>query len=570
MRIKKKHKLMEWWGYVWVGLVSIVAILFIVLYALEVSEDRSAPNVTVSPASTALAHRKAVWTRSEPPASEGRSLQEKRVTSPERLPTFVPVSSDGPFARFARIYYINLDRRPDRRHQIERELRRMGVPMERVERIPGVVVEGSGALGCSRAHLQALTDAKEQGYGTILVLEDDFMFALGRQEVYEQLTRFWGLQCRWDVLMLASNTLDYTPTPVDFLVRVAAAQTTAGYAVHADFLDTLIDNVSRGIELLTGQPKTDQYCIDQFWKSLQPVHHWLTFSPVLAHQRDDYSDIEHRQTNYTDKRLPAGDSSRRVRYLFCIKTCRPRLKRSKALAQSLEWLEAHHPVQCWYYLADPELETEFEVALPERVVTVRAADDYLNIAHKIGQMFHWLSRYVVMNRLCEDVQGCVFLDDDVELRHEQCYDFVEARRQLPYWGNRVHNPAHASDHLIAKSEQSEPIRKTILDGGYDDLLSLKVQTPETYFCSGGLFYLTLPTVMLLSNRSDVFAPFPLSGDLHFYRKSRSVDQKKRMRPSHVFDGLHVFDDLEIGVTLQQMGIESTWAPMAEIVHWEGL
>jgi hypothetical protein len=40
------------------------------------------------------------------------------------------------------------------------------------------------------------------------------------------------------------------------------------------------------------------FAIDKFWIQLQRTHTWYMLAPVVAVQREDYSDIEHRTTNY--------------------------------------------------------------------------------------------------------------------------------------------------------------------------------------------------------------------------------------------------------------------------------
>jgi hypothetical protein len=41
------------------------------------------------------------------------------------------------------------------------------------------------------------------------------------------------------------------------------------------------------------------YAIDKFWFNLQAIHKWYLITPLTVTQREDYSDIEKRPTNYT-------------------------------------------------------------------------------------------------------------------------------------------------------------------------------------------------------------------------------------------------------------------------------
>jgi hypothetical protein len=40
------------------------------------------------------------------------------------------------------------------------------------------------------------------------------------------------------------------------------------------------------------------YAIDKYWFHLQALHKWYLITPLTVVQREDYSDIEKRPTNY--------------------------------------------------------------------------------------------------------------------------------------------------------------------------------------------------------------------------------------------------------------------------------
>jgi hypothetical protein len=45
------------------------------------------------------------------------------------------------------------------------------------------------------------------------------------------------------------------------------------------------------------------YAIDKYWFNLQAIHKWYLITPLSVTQREDYSDIEKRPTNYTPAML---------------------------------------------------------------------------------------------------------------------------------------------------------------------------------------------------------------------------------------------------------------------------
>jgi GR25 family glycosyltransferase involved in LPS biosynthesis len=476
-------------------------------------------------------------------------------------PIVLPNPVQNPFEKIDKIYYINLDHRTDRKYQIESELRLMNVPSHKVQRIPGII-ESIGALGCSKAHLLALQDCLQNNYQNCLILEDDFMFKLGRYEVYQQLNKFWTLNPTWDVVLLASNTKQFEPTYVNFLVRLTEAQTASGYLVNATFLPQLIENVTQGIQLLEADQTNTNACIDQHWKSLQPKSHWYTFTPVMAHQRPGYSDIEKTQVNYTDQNeltMPKPP----VSYIISVLSCAPRLKKSIKQIAALETIRQNHNIQYFFYYGDPDLSDIYEVNLEETTVCVKARDDYLNLSHKIGQMMHFLQNYIAINHYTATLKGVLFIDDDLEMYPEKLYNFLEARYTIPYWGNMIRHNMDYSDHLKQKNEQSSLIQQTLLQ--YPELLQYPIKIPNgVAYCSGGCFYLSTPTLTTLLNLTYAFQPFPQNAtELEFHKRTDDTGKI-------YFDNLCIFNDSDIGSALNDVGITPTKEPIREIVYWEGL
>ena len=88
----------------------------------------------------------------------------------------------------SKIIYINLNKRTDRREQIEKELNDFNLPFERFEAIE---THGFGTVGCGKSHLNVLKIARDRNYENILILEDDFTFLVSKEEFENQLTNFF-------------------------------------------------------------------------------------------------------------------------------------------------------------------------------------------------------------------------------------------------------------------------------------------------------------------------------------------------------------------------------------------
>ena len=89
-----------------------------------------------------------------------------------------------------KIFYINLDKRDDRKTEIDNELKNYGL-YDKVERITAFHTPGQGILGCTMSHLHAIKLAKERNYSNVLILEDDFQFTISKENFEKQLQLFF-------------------------------------------------------------------------------------------------------------------------------------------------------------------------------------------------------------------------------------------------------------------------------------------------------------------------------------------------------------------------------------------
>jgi len=190
-------------------------------------------------------------------------------------------------------FYINLETRPDRKQHVERELLKVGIKAQRFNaiRLP------NGAIGCSMSHLKCLEIAKQNNWDHVCIIEDDIQFLKPR--VFVQQCNL-ALSKKSDVVLLAGNNLPPYIRVDDSCVKVSRCQTTTGYIVKQHYYNKLIANIKEGINKLLREPeKHVLYAIDKYWFQLQEIDTWLLVTPLTVTQREDYSDIENRHTNYT-------------------------------------------------------------------------------------------------------------------------------------------------------------------------------------------------------------------------------------------------------------------------------
>ena len=196
-------------------------------------------------------------------------------------------------------FYINLESRPDRKVHVESEFVKIGIPIQRFNAIK----LQNGALGCSMSHLKIIETAKDQKLDHVLIVEDDIQFT--NPELFKtQFNLFLKNHQEFDVVLIGGNNVPPFKPVDSSCIKVATCQTTTGYLVKSHYYDTLIHNYRNGIKKLMQSPaQHNLYAIDKYWFHLQAKHDWYLIIPLTVTQREDYSDIEKRQTNYSNAML---------------------------------------------------------------------------------------------------------------------------------------------------------------------------------------------------------------------------------------------------------------------------
>uniref|UniRef100_A0A6C0DIW5 Glycosyltransferase n=1 Tax=viral metagenome TaxID=1070528 RepID=A0A6C0DIW5_9ZZZZ len=196
-------------------------------------------------------------------------------------------------------FYINLNKRSDRRESIEKELTEYNLNFER---FPAVELPNFGCLGCSYSHYNAITLAKERGYKNVLILEDDFTFVVSKEEFEHQMELFFShfhtTKTNYDVCLFSYNLFDHSETNVSFLYKVNDAQTTSGYLVNEKYYDVLLSNFKEGHERLAETRQHWHYAIDMYWKQLQKNDSWFCFANRIGKQKSGYSDLASQYVDY--------------------------------------------------------------------------------------------------------------------------------------------------------------------------------------------------------------------------------------------------------------------------------
>jgi len=218
-------------------------------------------------------------------------------------------------------FYINLESRPDRNEHCKRQLKNIGINATRFNAIK----LANGAIGCSMSHLKCLQIAKENKWDHVLIIEDDIEFT-NPEYFKSQFDQFLTNQKDWDVVLLAGNNMPPYEIINDYCIKVKRCQTTTSYMVKGHYFDKLIENIKEGLHFLMKDPtKHKMYAIDKYWFQLQEKDNWFLIIPLTITQRQDYSDIENKITNYTNLMLDLDKKSLFLKNLEQIKIAKEQL-----------------------------------------------------------------------------------------------------------------------------------------------------------------------------------------------------------------------------------------------------
>jgi len=191
------------------------------------------------------------------------------------------------------VIYINLDKRTDRKAEIEKELTVFNP--EKIQRISAVADAEYPYVGCTKSHLKALKIARENDWDNVLILEDDAIWAdiENAYPVFEKL-----VQQPFDVIMLGGTFAKYNHSTY----RIKKAQSSASYLVNKSYYNTLIANIEGSIRNFKPRVTTEsEFAIDlAVFGPLQAKDNWFIVAPALMIQSPSHSDIVKKHVDYTN------------------------------------------------------------------------------------------------------------------------------------------------------------------------------------------------------------------------------------------------------------------------------
>jgi len=209
---------------------------------------------------------------------------------------------------FDRVYFINLDRRTDRKLHMEQQLNKLNLSATRIQAFDGKTIKwrkefgvwskywNEGAFACCLSHRQALTDAYKNGFENILILEDD---AVLQDNFFEVLDKAWQeLPENWHMLYLAANhgakgSPSY-PTEKD-KIGEHLFKLKGSLCSHAIILNKVC------YPAILNHLAAPYGPIDVFYSLYQQFFPCYVCSPGLAKQMAGHSDIVDQVVGYSSK-----------------------------------------------------------------------------------------------------------------------------------------------------------------------------------------------------------------------------------------------------------------------------
>ena len=189
--------------------------------------------------------------------------------------------------------YINLDHRTDRKAQALKEFADLELNPIRKS---GVVIESiddpysRGVIGCLYSHIQILTAANILGT-SVAIFEDDVLF-LHNDVTPKHILDMACMELKdmdWNMIYFGGNLLRPCYQVSPHLAKLTHAQSTVAYGVNVKFIPKLLEyfaNITAPIDVI-------------YADKVIPQNSCYITVPMVAIQRDSYSDIEGHDVEYS-------------------------------------------------------------------------------------------------------------------------------------------------------------------------------------------------------------------------------------------------------------------------------
>jgi len=184
---------------------------------------------------------------------------------------------------------INLDRRPERWHEMQRKFAQHDIHAVRrfpaldgdTLKLPAHWTHTPGAYGCLQSHVQVVDEARQRGLSSVLIFEDDVVFDSQLQNKFNASIE--QLPLGWDMLFFGALHKDEPVKVSDKIARLTKSNSTYAYALRDTVFEAFIELNRQAEDVLDNnnfilQQRFNCYC----------------FMPHLAWVETAYSDAQQR------------------------------------------------------------------------------------------------------------------------------------------------------------------------------------------------------------------------------------------------------------------------------------
>lgn len=202
---------------------------------------------------------------------------------------------------FEGAFIINLDRRVDRWSLVSVQLERAGIK-DVVERLPAIE-HRYGMVGCSLSHLECVKRAKERGWKSVLIFEDDIVFKENFEAVHPRVIDQLDQRKNWSIFHFGAMLMNMCTLVDENLIKMGYNWAAHALVIRENAYDHIINNYKWDYsETDSSKPWGGHYPFDGFINKEMYDAGFEIYSayPVLITQRPDHSDTWGYHRDYKD------------------------------------------------------------------------------------------------------------------------------------------------------------------------------------------------------------------------------------------------------------------------------
>jgi glycosyl transferase, family 25 len=212
---------------------------------------------------------------------------------------------------FPQKFCINLQRRPDRWENMNRQFRAHDIHnVVRYDAVDGRSLiphaewkHGAGAYGCLLSHLEIVRKARDSDLPAVMIFEDDVIFHDDFGKLFEEYSA--QVPGDWEAIVLGGIHMN-DPVPVaPGVSRMTDAFSTYAYGLRKSAYETFLSDAEKLM-----RP------VDHTTRSMQEDSRFYCFTPHLAWVAVDHSDIKNAAVNLWWLRDTIAMNGEKIRRMF--------------------------------------------------------------------------------------------------------------------------------------------------------------------------------------------------------------------------------------------------------------